>query len=83
MSIHPWHVQVNHEFRRPMPAILCDDTKEAIAAMRQGRFIRIWSLHGRLPNDGLYEGTAIRLTRYRTGLKSVTVCQAGGRTLIE
>jgi putative mRNA 3-end processing factor len=35
--------------------------------MRVGSYVRIWSLHSPLPNDGLYDGAVIRLTKYRTG----------------
>lgn len=61
-----WFAKVHQEFRQPMPKILLDDSKAALTALRNPPYVRIWSLHGRLPNDGLYDGTAICLTKYRT-----------------
>ena len=61
-----WYADVNQEYRQPIPKILCDDSKEALAAMRAGHYVRVWGLNSPLPNDGFYEGTAIRLTKYRT-----------------
>lgn len=66
-----WFSQVHREFRQPMPVVLPDDTQQALSAMRANCYIRVWSLHGRLPNDGLYEGTAIRLTKYRTTVEPI------------
>jgi putative mRNA 3-end processing factor len=66
-----WYAQVNGEYRRPMPNMLCDELKQAHAAMRDGPYLRVWSLHSRLPNDGLYEGVVIRLTKYRTTVEPV------------
>ena len=66
-----WYAEVNREYRRPMPRMLCDESKEAQAAIRDGRYIRVWSLHSRLRNDGLYEGAVIQLTKYRTGMEPV------------
>lgn len=61
-----WFADVNREFRRTIPKIMCDESEEALGAMRTGPYMRIWSLNSQLPNDGLYDGTAIRLTKYRT-----------------
>ena len=66
-----WHAKVYQEFLQPMPNILSEDTKDAREAIRRNRYIRIWSLHGRLPNDGLYEGAVVRLTKYRTTAEPV------------
>ena len=61
-----WYSNIHREFRLPIPDILHDETKEALAVMRTGPYVRLWSLHSRLPNDGLYDGIVIRLTKYRT-----------------
>jgi putative mRNA 3-end processing factor len=61
-----WYAQVHEEYRLPMPPMICDDSPEAFQLMRTHRYIRVWSLFGRVPNDGLYDGTTIRLTKYRT-----------------
>jgi putative mRNA 3-end processing factor len=66
-----WYADVHREFRRPIPVILTDDCSEARAAMRAGPYIRLWSLHSRLPNDGLYEGTVICLTKFRTSMEPI------------
>ncbi len=68
-----WHTQVNRRHSLPMPHVLRDDTAEARQAMRDGSYLRIWSLHSQLPNDGLYDGAVIRLTKYRTGLEPFEV----------
>jgi len=61
-----WFAKVHQEFRQPMPPVLRDDSNGALTAIRNPPYIRIWSLYGRLPNDGLYDGTTIHLTKYRT-----------------
>ncbi len=66
-----WYAQVHQEFRRPLPGILFDESKEALAAMRSRPYVRLWSLHSRLPNDGLYDGTVICLTKYRTTVEPI------------
>jgi putative mRNA 3-end processing factor len=62
-----WHTAVNRRHSLPLPNVIRDDTAEAHDAMRVGSYVRIWSLHSPLPNDGLYDGAVIRLTKYRTG----------------
>lgn len=71
-----WSAKVHNEFRLPMPNLLVDSSPEALTAMGAGPYIRVWSLHGRLPNDGLYEGVSVRLTKYRTGKEPVERVQA-------
>jgi len=61
-----WYAKVNQTHGRPLPCIIPDGSEKARDALRDGCYLRIWSLNSRLPNDGLYDGTAIRLTKYRT-----------------
>jgi len=68
-----WYSGVYREFKHPMPDIISDESKDALHVMRKGQYIRLWTLHGRLPNDGLYEGIVIELTKYRTTKEPVEV----------
>lgn len=61
-----WYVRVNQAHGLPLPGVVPDGSVDAQRAMRDGYYLRIWSLNSRLPNDGLYDGAAIRLTKYRT-----------------
>lgn len=51
----------------PLPVVIQADGEAAMTAMaNDGQpFVRYWGLHGKLPNDGFYDGTVIRLTKYR------------------
>jgi putative mRNA 3-end processing factor len=63
------YAEVHRDFGQPMPQLVCDESREARAALGDGRgkgkYVRLWSLNSRWPNDGLYEGAVIRLTKYR------------------
>ena len=52
----------------PLPIVTQVGSEAAMTAMANdgAPFVRYWGLHGRSPNDGFYDGTAMRLTKYRT-----------------
>ena len=50
-----------------LPNVLVEGTVEATEALQHGHYVRLWGLHSREINDGLYPGTVIRLTKFWTG----------------
>lgn len=61
-------VAVYRQNRYPLLEVTQADSAAAKTAMTEhgARFVRYWGLHGKLPNDGFYDGTVVRLTKYRT-----------------
>lgn len=61
--------EVNRKHGRFVPSLLRDGTDEAQVAIKGGSYVQVWSLNSSLPYDGMYEGTKIYLTKYRTGME--------------
>ncbi len=58
-------IDVHREFGITMPnRVLIADSDEARDAIDFGCYIRLWGLQGGPLNDGLYRGTAIRVTKF-------------------
>lgn len=70
-----WYAQVHGEYNWPMPMLVCDELRQALTVMRTDSYLRIWGLNSALPNDGLYDGTVVRLTKYRTTREPIVQIQ--------
>ena len=58
---------VHRRYGYQLPNVLVEGTREAAEAAEDGPYVRLWGLHSREINDGLYPGTVIRLTKFGTG----------------
>lgn len=61
-----WSTSVHRLYNCQLPEVLVEDTAEAAEAVQGGHYVRLWALHSREINDGLYPGTVVRLTKYGT-----------------
>ena len=63
---HAWSTEVHKRFGIELPEILIEGTQQARHAAKEGCYVRLWGLHSREINDGLYPGSVIKLTKFRT-----------------
>lgn len=72
---------VHRRYGYQLPDILVEGSAAATDALRDGHYVRLWSLHSREINDGLSPGTVIRLTKFGAGNEPIRCHGEGSYTV--